>query len=557
MYTLTLYKNCIINADYNEVFRDTTLLEEYLSSLINWTTEIKPINYDINGTIKLNIISFSPTEIMNLFTFNYMKVISNDTNPNLKLYLIITNVYTTDRIINIEYVLDVWHTYNTDWDIRYGLMSNCLHYEKYSEIEECDYPLDYMTASNLQLVNHNNPAVGERRHIYVLLQTYDLSNGDNIKDRISIGGFLLDGHEEYVSVDDINETLNALNNQTIYQNFEFPDVYHPDDSTKGVYSYFDIVKIYVIPASYCDTTITKSNEYWIHEFIGATESPNHRRRFAIRHCTFFNNNKPEMVYSVHLQPNKYIRSYGTFNSQIPYKYNGNIQTINIECICNSYDFKLYMNSCDGYIDITEDFRYDLNYNIKSKELLTNQEIERKMQTTKGIVGIVNNVANIASSVMGLNLGYHTMQGSGTSQIAWARGQQQIANSGSNIVGSVGNIVIEAQNIKYTNMEKYKNSYVCNNEKTVTTTSVYALCTMEIIYPINDIEVMNTINIIGFSVNAIINHIKTVQEFNPIPEIRYDIIKYSNVSIRGCNNIINTSIANILTNGTKIWYALPV
>lgn len=543
MYKIILYKNCIVTSSYTEVFRSQQLLDSYLGSLINKTTEteIFPINYNIQGTIKLTLNKFSQTEILDLFTYNYMKITSTETRPTLKLYMIITNIRTDNTLIYFDYIIDCWHTYMGEWSIRYGLLTNCLRTNEYSEIKEYDYPLDYITNKSLTLHKEDYT---DSLCIIAEMSIFDLATAgqsNSISNWVNILGFLdtTDRTIRYTlnqyEVDKCIQVLTTKQNKKELQYSYLADKY-----------YFKIVNLYVVPF------------VWVCNNIGDTNwhIPFNTTYDYIR-GNFISGDQYKLysLYEYTLLKDKKIRSYGFFSSQFSYNFNNNDMKIKIYSYNDNYNFKLYINSNDGFNEITNLFKYELNFDVSDASVLVQQEIEKKLQNVYGMQQKVNGYTDILAGTAKIGLGATEIAGgfmSGNPLLS-ARGGSNIIGGFSQQVNGITNIDVANTKIESANKNKYINSFAVNNENIAIINAMFGICYLYISN--NDIlnkdEVDNITSIIGYKVNTILTSIKNTITDN------YDVLKFNTIVIRGCNTNVNDVITSILTNGVKIWYTATI
>ena len=111
MFTrVNLYKNCILTARNTEVFRNRSILEEYLATLDKPYTadiDISNVYTTLSGKITIDATPLNGD-------FNYIKFEEfNDGGTEVKqtVYAFIDRFNIINDLLVIDYSVDVWHTY--------------------------------------------------------------------------------------------------------------------------------------------------------------------------------------------------------------------------------------------------------------------------------------------------------------------------------------------------------------------------------------------------------------------------------------------------------------
>ena len=122
MSIVTLYQNCFLGSDYEEVI-DNAYLEEYLGTLIQKTYPASPneIYLATNGSIPL-ALTFDNT---NAFDYNYMKIEHLAGNP---WYCFIDNIEVLNNTCLVYYTLDIWSTFRHKCIFREGMVEQTTNY---------------------------------------------------------------------------------------------------------------------------------------------------------------------------------------------------------------------------------------------------------------------------------------------------------------------------------------------------------------------------------------------------------------------------------------------
>ena len=123
---LTLYKNCILNEKYVDVYDtrindNTSPLNEYLNSLENITIEIDNVYIKDSGTIILPYETNINNVLFNAFDYNYMKMESDD--GEITRYAFINRGELGNNVAIVEYTQDIWSNWSNKCKVERGIIS--------------------------------------------------------------------------------------------------------------------------------------------------------------------------------------------------------------------------------------------------------------------------------------------------------------------------------------------------------------------------------------------------------------------------------------------------
>ena len=104
---ITIYKNCKLSNKYEEVFKSTTLLNTYLSTLSSLVIyNGDDIYFTNSGTLSIdNESTFDGSK------YNYMKI---EVNANITRYAFINSIVVVNGVAVIDYTEDTWSNYAID-----------------------------------------------------------------------------------------------------------------------------------------------------------------------------------------------------------------------------------------------------------------------------------------------------------------------------------------------------------------------------------------------------------------------------------------------------------
>lgn len=579
---IQLYSNCILTERYTEVFRTQALLESYLATLdspLIQEIDIEDTYTKIVGTLCLDITQFSSdgetveSEIK-YKTFNYIKFTDLASNNNRVSYAFVSSFSFANGLLVINYVQDIWHTYLGTWSLRKSLLTNCRNVGDYpNEIHDYELPLDYITNYPLSLVSTVEETNFNKCKIIARIQFYKLASG-GANSEIVEGTYVLTNYFDNYNADYYTKKVNGvgeaetaeslIGNLITCQGFE--EAHIPDllGSSFLVKRWYKINKIWVIPNYFLPSEYIDHNMYGYISDGRLLDPSEPYKRFKIYHLNVAEYDIPLLTLSA----NPYIKSIGFYTKQMPYNYNGKTKQYDLHVETSRYlGIKFYLKSEDGYNEISDIFEEDLYFDITTGDVLMQQEIQRKMATVNGFSRIITGGIKAVSSATALvasggaseakSVAVETLKKFNQQKVAKGLERSYGTDIGGigGITGGIADVVNGIYTVKFANAEKYKNCIFVDNTNFGRLNAFYGLCYFVINenHILNDYEVTQAINEVGFLVNTFVSEIKT----STIADDGYNVLKFQSVKIIGLSTEICEIIANILINGIKIWYTINV
>lgn len=568
---IRLYKDCLVNGKYSEVFRTQDLLKGYLNSL-----EKYPQNtfLEIDGvyTRLEDRLTFEPLNtIIDFSQFNYIHF-KYGTSDNLKdMFAFINNIEWVNGLVIIDYTCDYWHTFLDSWSLRKSFLTRSLktkpdyHYE---------LPIPYTPNGepNLILYDGTNPI-----SLVIEIQSYDLDTASNIKSNRENFVFIVGKNETTIQnsvlgfgINEVNELVDFISYRASSKNFyklepTSGESWENSGYVTGEKKYFEIINLYFIPQKY----LGESTNYEFSEYTIPGGTPN----TFVGDLTLFKFKKDgdyimfnREVAQYTIPPNSDGLSFGFFTSQVPYFFNGLEKYVSIVLYTTKYTFNIFMLSEHGLLDITSLFQTEQNWSTVSPEVLVQQKIQRQLDTTKGIQQIVQGVVDIGVGALQVASGYNTSLASNVldakvggitdpykyvykkelNSLGAIRG----ATGVSNIVGGIFGLINGGQQIAYANYEKYKNTYKVNNLSNALYNALYGFVALNMLEVSNSEEVARTVQETGYKIDLYTNSLDLGENTT---DWDYNVVKFDFVRVKGLPNNINNIIESILLNGVKIWY----
>lgn len=558
---ITLYANCIVNSNYDEVFSSTDKLDDHLYSLDKYEVELPDMYLSYTGTLQFeyekNFFSFDKS----IMECSYLKIISTNTEEPQKLYAFINHIELINGICILEYTTDIWHTYLNKWTFRDGLLTRTLRPDIY-KIKEKEYPFTIFGTNNVNVKNikNNNNELLDECYIVCTLQLYKLESGSTTKvNRIlrsyilkfkelfsgkslftfALGGLVDGKHTKYNPLTTLDNAIAQLIiGQSKTHGVKF------DDSTEVEYMYYDITNVYLLPKD----TIELGTGYQYADggfIIAAGDNNQNLSAVPIDMGDF-------IIYSTEIECDYKNLSIGCFTNRAELQNNGLNEVVNIRCTVRNDNLYFYLLLDNRIIDITENFRYELPWQGVTADTLIQRSISTELQNmalensrTKTGLGIakssVNTVGSIANAVLAIT------------PSKMVSGVTGVANNVLDIGSGVADLELNAEQEKANNAEKYSNSKAneCTSQSLVN--ALYGICLFSVADDENYSnyqETQDKLNQVGYKVS----HYTSFLSFDNVSDhALYDIVKFDFVRISGLPADLNNAIKRILLNGTKIWY----
>lgn len=257
---LTLYRNCILNDKYYEVFdtkkrgnNDKSAFVTYLEGLDNTVIEVENVYVKYYGNI---LLPYDVTTGITALDYNYMKV----ENEEQTIYAFINSIELVNQVVNLTYAQDVWANWSDKCTIRQGLLS--LLNGVSPQVEVRGIPVDIATGGPLipdTIKNFDGTDKDPFSEYFLLvgdIQYHDLVSADKTEEREQytvVFGSFEDSTDEELNVNNkltLSEALNIVSGLLKNENKDCVYDYNlRNEWVKWLLPYYDIVKLYLIPYS--------------------------------------------------------------------------------------------------------------------------------------------------------------------------------------------------------------------------------------------------------------------------------------------------------------------
>lgn len=581
---LVLYKQCILNKNYNEVIDCTSRYDadtqkyysfftQYLDSLTSKVIQIDDAFYTNDGSINIEM-EFTND---NLQSYNYMMLSSvnsasaaaqNGTTLMYTRFCFVKNIEIRNDVAIVNYVTDIWHTYSRYIHIRKGYLSrskelslrdissNTLNLSPYK------IPIEYDSVNPLTISSlWKSSAATNKYNIIFELQKYKTNQqGEESKREVSYV-MLQQRDGEWNATDQVwnttykvqftmQEVIQALNILTIKQGGENLEGYwkygtRPSQISRTT-AFYGIGNVYVLPIEYLTDSLfdnTHDDPYnGTFDYIKIyQDNPS-----LLTSYTFF-------VMCRQLTAKKYkmntLKSYTLLNDFTNYaighitgfeqiENNGLTRTIYLDCFTNEYDFQLLLSYDNKVIDITNLY----NVTIPFSSIDGNENSQRKMARELGNIQSVLKMGKSIASGIG---GVAEMMGG------------NLAQGASSVVSSVADVISDITTMYQANAPLYSSTKGTFSISTGLLNAYFGVCLFKIDTTSNSnaLYVADTINETGYVTYYVGNFNTLALSMN---SLTFNFIKYDYINLYGdFSQDIRQELEDILLKGVKIWYTKNV
>lgn len=607
---LTLYKNCILNDNYNEVFDLTkktrvidgitesySVFTDYLKGLDKNTINLPNVYYSRNMSFTLGISGENKAK--EAFEYNYCKIEAE----GIVRYCFITDIELANSVATYYTEEDIWSNYAYDMQFRYGYLTNALRtrYKKvdndgnitYKDINYYTLPAGYQS--------NNLPKYARERtmdslyNIVLQLQTYNLETGGATSKRVVrtvLLSFLTETGIDPETKETIwnisynfseKEVLDYLTNLQIASSSRTIALgkniisYYTDKDTYD--ANFQIDNITILPKDWNITnklaTITQDELKEATVGLYVTQISETQLVQGITFINFpqvfygndYSHITPKELISGELENDFKIISFGTRTGQYEINMNGTSIPYSVDLSSDDTNFKILLNLQNKCIDITNDFVLEIPFDVVTADTTAQRKIAKNTAIYNGVANIIGGTAQVALNIGSIAKGNITSTETYNKDIQYEvskRGKynrigensEKIKSSNPQRPGSFGGIIGGVKSVAdgiVGIVNANTPQYTTNTGTFVTSeallNAVYGLCYLYI-EPDNTEFVQNMLNLIGYNVFEVIyDNIIFNQDF-----IFDNVLKFETVDIYGSFPLsIKEALEKILTSGFRIYY----
>lgn len=542
---IRLYKNCILNNKYSEVFDNknkidgktifTSYLETLESSRLIVLDNIKFPTF--KGILSLESISVSNDIIQDNLCYNYMTMVYEINDNNISLshskmyYYFITDVSIKNDCYVFTYEIDIWHTFSPTMHTRNSVLCNKLNTTvNNKKLSKYYLPINY--SDNVEFSYENiavNNSVEEGR-VYIVLniQFYNTSEKGDINDR--------DCRTVILGQDTSTPNRPSSYNFTSAQETIRKLIINTSSATALTlpgYKFYSITNIYLIPASLILSEFDFLTKLGYID-IDKTNTEGTSKQYM------FEFQGTKVLHELLTEKDDFTTiGIGFLNKIIPIKENGNEIKYHIKIYGDTVTFKFLVEIYGVVYDLTNSLMVDYPITVEEGSTQQLNKINNNIAKYRVISGGATNAMNSMVA---------TISGIATKNISAA------ATGAFSTVKNVFDTIIDYN---------YLNSGIfTSNRADYTAVSSGFLngkigfCRFSVV-PSNDEKnnVMKIVNNVGYSCNEIVDDLFNYPDF-VTQDIGYDCIKFLSVNVYGeFPQSIAEMLSQILLKGIKIYFKL--
>lgn len=581
---LTLYKNCILNDNYNEVFDltlrkvdgvESSVFTDYLKTLSNMVINLPNVYYSRNMSFTLGISGNNKAK--EAFEYNYCKIEAE----GIVRYCFITDIELANSVATYYTEEDIWSNYAYDMQIRYGYLSQSyqLKYKINNVDKQINYylpPVNYQSNDKIKFTKVQS--MSDKFNIICQFQCYTVTEKGEVSKRLTrtvvFGYVRTESGVKKASASEYDITTIFKVLSLLQVNASNAQINAGDDVKPfiGEKYFYEIDNIIVLPKEWnISSFITNSSEQTITDCtigtitVGTTISD-------VENITFLNISKlfnnldflgERILVEGALSNNFKVISFGTRTSQFEINMNGSSLDYSITAIADDANFKLYLNFQQKTIEITDNFILEIPIDIITADVNAQRRIAKNVEIYNGVSNIVSgtakttlNVASIASgNVSAVTTRAQKINYGKYGQVTSSKHRSETSynpigsGSYSGVIGGLTQIADGIVGIMVAKAPIYTSNTGTFAKSEAMINATFGLCYIEIT-PDNEEFINSLIKLIGFNVYEIVNdNIFFKQDFK-----NFNICKFESIDIYGnFPQSIKKDIEAILINGFKIWY----
>lgn len=582
---ITIYKNCKLSNKYEEVFKSTTLLNTYLSTLSSLVIyNGDDIYFTNSGTLSIdNESTFDGSK------YNYMKI---EVNANITRYAFINSIVVVNGVAVIDYSEDTWSNYAIDGSgyalhVKQSLLAQATSltnaYGDYTltEISEMPkhIPVEYeghqypafvvdednplqtdcyilVTASMYKLAGAGTPS---QRYISNYLLTWKLNQitspnvitpvDSNTHYAWNIDADTLRNITELVAESSDQKVINKIVNDPdwsweIIEAKMLPyslayDLFgdylsHGDDADAGLFTDFEVSIGKVgqatdgtFPTFPCTIGFRNLMRYDAYKY---TSGENVRYTYnGIKAGTI-------LTSEWSIEHNWQYYAVGNYSRTIPNNPDGHRHDYKFVFLADADSCNISLAYDNQLFDVSKDFTIELPISAQSQDITQQQSIARRTGNIVTMMGMVKDTANLGWSV-------GSMVGKGTSGMSGgSMGKVDgMASKVSSIVSQGVGIASTGIQLDASNQAQYViNKPVNTNDVTMYNCMLNGIRAMEST-PSNATFVNKMISTYGYLWNVLINNIETMNNAT--------YMRFANVNVYGnFSQVIARELESILVSG---------
>ena len=531
MLKITLYKNCVLNETYQNVFsiakrNNKTILELYLERLSKYVIECENVYYENSGEIVFDYELISEDVASNIYEYNYMKVEQFDDDEILSLerYCFVNSIQIKNGCVYLDYKEDVWSSYiGKVVGINESYLSRTRYKSRLTLNEPIELPIEYDGNNKLDIYE---VVYNSLMYVLVEVQLYEIVQGDEPRAYRNVKYYLVKGNSStgYKQL--------ATEIETLIADLE---IYMTDQLLSG-YNY-EIGDVYILNADFdLENKLSFDSEIQ----LGSTGI-----YFKPLKATA-NSFKGITLVSETILNNYYNYSIGTFDKQIKIINNGTDLPLTVKMFYSTGNISIQMCLLNQIVDITSSFRYEIPVTSIRAEEFTQRKIQynlekqnMELQTDEGNRwnSVFSGLFGFVGGVLHLNFGQ-----------AWDKFSSALYK------GPFYDWQKENNKLDSIIAPQYSNAKGSFGNSSGITNYYYGIFILRI-NPDNNTYVKNAINNTGYKVYHYMRDFNSLNiKTDMYNVLHYDYVRFTSIDIYGSFPREIAKILNsIFETGVKIWY----
>lgn len=531
---VTLYKNCILNDRYYEVFdckvrqeNTPSALEQYLATLDTYEFDVENVYIQQTGSLVLPLEI--PSATFNPLEYNYMKCVNNDND--LITYCFINEVVFGNGVIVVNYKQDVWSNWSSVCNIRQGVLCSL---NNKAQVDVANIPIELAQNGSIYSYDENT---NKNYGLVITFQAHNIVGGSDDEEReqwtMAIGYGTSDTGASFSlslsTIDDIIQTLlQNENKKQLCRNTSPTTLYN--------LPYVDIVNYYLLPSAYSSFELTPffkliDTNIWLYNIQNKT---------IIETKNYQSENIPNNIIGI-----------GILGNIIPYNNLSSDITLNLVTHIFGSNFAIMLEGPGILQDVTNLFEIEPYWEAESDIGTVQRKIQYKIQRISQVSSIRNTINDTV---------YGGITGSLNTMKSFAEGDpgaglmNGLATQGE-FLKSIGNNLDNIYLYNLKNSPMYGNFSPLSSNGSTFLTAYFGL-TMFCATVANNEFINSILNVIGYDVQKYINNydLSLYNNENHLGENNFCICKFSWINITGSasQNVLR-NLENILSKTTKIYY----
>lgn len=578
---ITIYKNCKLTNKYDEVFKSTSLLDTYLSTLSYLTLYNGDAIYFTNsGTLSIdNESNFDGS------TYNYMKI---EVSATITRYAFINSIVVVNGVAVIDYSEDIWSNYAIDGsgyalNVKNSLLAQATTLATatgdYTALEIAGFPkhipVEYEGHNTPYFVITEEDPLHDTCYVLVTASLYKLTGGGLVNERyisnylltwklnnqISPGTGVPADTSTHYGWDIDADTLRNLTELVA----ESSDQQVTNRIVNDAGWSFELLEIKLIPEViaidlFGDLTTSPGLFPDFYATIGKVGLDSDNIHFDTFPCTIgFNNLMSYDAYKYYdgdvlkytyngIKPGTILESewpldhnwqtyaIGNFSRTIPNVPDGHDHYYKYVFLADADSNNITLEFDNQFFDISKDFTIEMPISAQTQDITQQQAIARKTANIVTMMGMVKDTANLGWSI-GSAFGKGTAGMSG-GKMGMVEG---VGSNVSSIINSATSIASTGIQLDASNQAQYvTNKPINTNDVTMYNCMLGGVRAIQS-DPSNSTFVEKMISTYGYLWNVLINNINTLGSST--------YIRFTSVNVYGnFSQTIARSLEDILTTG---------